>query len=235
MARQAKNAPMPTRLPIVGITMDVSEPNGRLKLDVALAYSRCVSAAGGTPFLLAPLPEAIPQQLATCDAFVFTGGDDPVLEPFGVATHPKVTRLHPLRQQYELALLAALDNGPDKPVLGICLGMQLMCLRAGGTMDQYMPESTPTHARHWGADHDITPHSAASVRLARGTVHSKHKQAIVNPGALRVIATSDDGVIEAADYPKRKFYVGVQWHPERTENAQLGQSIFNQLIAACPR
>jgi putative glutamine amidotransferase len=50
---------------------------------------------------------------------------------------------------------------------------------------------------------------------------------------MQTIATSDDGVIEAAAHPGRRFYVGVQWHPERTENDALGQAIFDQFIAAC--
>lgn len=221
--------------PIVGITMDVSDVNGRQKLDVGLAYARCVERAGGTAVMLAPIVDAIPGQLAACSGFVFTGGDDPRLEAFGGTSHPKITPLHPLRQEYELALLAALESQQDKPVLGICLGMQLMCLRSGGTMDQYMPETTPTHARHWGADHVVTPTQASqhSVRIATGTVHSKHKQAIIATGAMQTIATSDDGVIEAAAHPGRRFYVGVQWHPERTENDALGQAIFDQFIAAC--
>lgn len=230
------NAPAPAKKrPVVGITTDVSDSNGRQKLDVGLAYARCVERAGGTAFLLPPLPDAIPGQIDVCDAFVFTGGDDPRMEAFGGVSHPRITPLHPLRQEYELALLAALDSRPHTPVLGICLGMQLMCLRAGGTMDQYMPDTTPTHARHWGADHVVTPMhiSEPAIRLVAGAVHSKHKQAIVATGAMRTIATSDDGVIEAAAHPARRFYVGVQWHPERTENAALGQSIFDQLIAAC--
>jgi putative glutamine amidotransferase len=221
--------------PIVGITMDVSDVNGRQKLDVGLAYAQCVERAGGTALMLAPIVGAIAGQLATCSGFVFTGGDDPRLEAFGGTSHPKITPLHPLRQEYELALLAALESQPRKPVLGICLGMQLMCLRAGGTMDQFMPETTPTHARHWGADHVVTPtHASQScIRLSAGTVHSKHKQAIIATGAMQAIATSDDGVIEAAAHPGRRFYVGVQWHPERTEDAAMGQAIFDQLIAAC--
>jgi putative glutamine amidotransferase len=221
--------------PIIGITMDVSDSNGRQKLDVGLAYARCVERAGGTALMLAPIVEAIPGQLAACDGFVFTGGDDPRMEAFGGKSHPRITPLHPLRQEYELALLRSIESQTRKPVLGICLGMQLMCLRAGGTMDQYMPETTPTHARHWGADHVVTPTKDAqgSIRLVAGTVHSKHKQAITATGAMRTIATSDDGVIEAAAHPGRRFYVGVQWHPERTENAAMGQAIFDQLIAAC--
>lgn len=215
--------------------MDVSDTNGRQKLDVGLAYARCIERAGGTAFMLAPIIDAIPGQLNACDGFVFTGGDDPRMESFGGVSHPKITPLHPLRQEYEIALLAALEAQPDKPVLGICLGMQLMCLRAGGSMDQYMPETTPTHARHWGADHAVKPtrYLPENVCLTAGTVHSKHKQAIITTGAMQTLATSDDGVIEAVIHPARSFYLGVQWHPERTENVELGQSLFDQLIKAC--
>lgn len=231
----AKNDAMSSRKPTVGITADVSEANGRVKLDVGLAYARCVQRAGGTPVVLAPLMESVHEHASGCDAIVFTGGDDPAMECFGVASHPKITKLHPLRQEYELALLAALEERPEKPVLGVCLGMQLMCLRAGGAMDQYMPETMPTHARHWGMDHPIVTRGDGPVHLASGVVHSKHKQAIVEAGAMRVLATSDDGVIEAAADPGRRFYVGVQWHPERTDAPALGQAIFDQLVAACGR
>ncbi|MBY0112266.1 MAG: gamma-glutamyl-gamma-aminobutyrate hydrolase family protein [Phycisphaerales bacterium] len=225
---------MAKRRPVVGITTDISEANNRVKLDVSLAYAQCVARAGGTPVMLAPIIQEIPHQLALCDGFVFTGGDDPRTEAFGVPSHPRITPLHPLRQSYELALLTALETRPQAPVLGICLGMQLMCLNAGGRLNQFMPESVPTHERHWDADHPIAPANASTkLRLPAGVVHSKHKQAIIDTGALVSIASSDDGIIEAAAHPARNFYVGVQWHPERTHSQELGQAIFDQLLAAC--
>ena len=69
-----------------------------------------------------------------------------------------------------------------------------------------------------------------------GAVASSHHQGIrqeevVRNKKLRVLATSFDGVLEAFDDPARPFYVGVQWHPERTEDASLGQGVIDKLVA----
>ena len=50
-----------------------------------------------------------------------------------------------------------------------------------------------------------------------------------------MVARADDGVIEAVQDINRLWYVGVQWHPERTEDVGLGQGIFNQLVEKCAR
>jgi putative glutamine amidotransferase len=198
---------------------------------------RCVRAAGGTPTLLAP-GESDHAPLASehaelCDAFVFTGGCDPDTSKFGEPTHPSAKVEHPDRQAYETALLAHLaEHAPDKPVLGVCLGMQMMALVAGGSLDQHMPDTTPTHAEHMDDNaHPITlcaPHSV----LAAGTVTSWHRQSVDNPGTLRVAARAHDGVIEAIDDPARRLYLGVQWHPERTAADAMGQAVFDALVRA---
>ena len=68
--------------------------------------------------------------------------------------------------------------------------------------------------------------------IGEGLVHSHHHQAMKEVGSLEIIATSDDGLIEAIRDPHRYWYIGVQWHPELTEDKQLGQGLFNQLIQA---
>lgn len=224
---------MPTR-PIIGITTDVSEHNTRLKCDVALAYAQAVQRAGGVPFFLPPIVEAIPQQLAVCSGFVLTGGDDPAMEPFGQPTHPAAKVMHPLRQQYETALLAALrGTTPDTPVLGVCLGMQMMTLDSGGSLIQHLPDVLPSADGHKNAPHEVRPVEGSPVVLGAGEVASHHHQAVGQPGSMVVIARSPDGVIEAVCDPSRRAYVGVQWHPERTADADLGQAIFDRLVRAC--
>jgi putative glutamine amidotransferase len=232
------------RRPVIGITTDIvsaATPTGtRLKADVGLAYALCVQKAGGTPVLLPAIPECVSEHLDLCDGFVFTGGDDPRTEEFGQPTDPRVKPMHPQRQAYELALLRALEAKRETPVLGICLGMQLMSLVHGGRLDQYMPDSRPDAARHWDAEHEIVlvpgssalraDSSAASHDHPKPMVASKHKQAIIDPGRLQILAHSDDGVIEAVGDPSRRFYLGVQWHPERTDSAAVGQRIFDELL-----
>ena len=217
--------------PLIGITADLILADGRERITVAPAYARAVLRAGGVPVVLAPLPGTAEPLIARLDAVVFTGGDDPRTEPFGVPTDPRTTPLHPDRQAFETELLTQLGDHPRVPVLGVCLGMQMMALVAGGSLDQHLPATLSSHARHWDHDHAIAPEPGAD--LPRGTVHSRHKQAVADPGRCRVTARSDDGVIEAIDDPARLFYLGVQWHPERTDHAPLGQALFERLIAAC--
>lgn len=222
-------------LPLIGITPDVIDRNSRVTTMVTLAYAEAVAASGGIPVVLQPIPDLIPEYLRRLGGLVLTGGDDPRMEPFGAPTHPRATPLHPVRQSFESALIESVrTQRPDLPVLGVCLGMQMLALHAGGRMDQHMPDSRPDAARHWDADHSILPvdHAPAHVALPEGVVHSKHRQAIVEPGTLSVIARSDDGVIEAVADPSHPFHIGVQWHPERTTHAPLGVDLFRRLVAA---
>jgi putative glutamine amidotransferase len=148
--------------------------------------------------------------------------------------------MHPARQRFELALLGALDRAREKPVLGVCLGMQLMGVhRAGpGALVQHLGDALATAPAH---QHDLhhaivpTAHWGASrlASLDHGAhVASNHHQALSSAGPLRVLAHSPDGVIEAVDDPLRPFYVGVQWHPERTRDERLGQRVIAELVRA---
>lgn len=207
--------------PIIGITADRSEGKNL----VNQAYSAMVAQSGGIPMILPCLVSGVEDYIQRCDGFVFTGGDDPIMEQWGIDTHPKATKIDPVRQEFELALLEALDHDPTKPVLGVCLGMQLMGLHAGGILDQYLPDTLSTAAAHWGKKrHDI------SGELGEGEVQSHHRQALIDPGKLNVVATAPDGVIEAIRSKDRPYYLGVQWHPERTDNETLGGALFRELV-----
>ena len=204
-----------------------------------LTYARAIFAAGGWPVILPPIVEMIPLHLERCDGFVVIGGDDPRTEPFGVPTHPKATPVHEVRQAFDAALLRALMEKPETPTLGVCLGMQMMALVAGGSLDQHLPETLPTADQHWGdSRHAIKPvlrsgpvgemlgESGGGV----GGVTSHHRQAVTDAGSLRVAAVSEDGVIEAIERADAPFFVGVQWHPERTVERALGAGVFERLV-----
>jgi putative glutamine amidotransferase len=222
--------------PIVGVTPDVFDRSERRTQSVSSAYLDRIVRAGGVPIVLTAHADLVPEHARLCDAFVLTGGDDPRTEPFGEPSDPRITPIFPERQEYETALLRVLmgdgARGGAPPVLGICLGMQMMALVAGGTLDQHMPASVPTHADHMGRDHDLIAEANAPFLPARGTVHSHHKQAVRDPGGLRVLARAHDGVIEAIGDLDRPFLLGVQWHPERTESPALGQVLFDRLVEA---
>lgn len=213
---------------IVGITADVIEHRGMAACRVMEAYAACVERAGGLPIILPARADLAPAYAERLDALVLTGGDDPIMEDFGVPTHAKATRVARARQDFELALLRAWPG--EKAVLGVCLGMQFMGLVAGGRLDQFLPETLPTAAGHWDATHAIVP--GAGWAFGQGRVRSMHKQALVDAGRLRVLARAEDGVIEAIGDPGKPFYIGVQWHPERTGEAGLGQALFDALVRA---
>lgn len=209
---------------IIGITPDADE---RL-YKCARAYSQMIVQAGGTPIILPHRIECLNAYLHLCNGFVLSGGDDPRMEEFGKATHPLAAPLDPERQAFEVALLRLIS--PDQPTLGVCLGMQLMALVAGGDLAQHLPETLATHERHWGhKTHEV------GGEIGVGRVLSHHRQAVSSPGSLEIAGTSPDGVIEAIRDPRCCFRVGVQWHPERTADAQLGAGLFRRLVAACER
>ena len=227
---ERRQSPAMSRRPLVAITPDLIDRNGRETAICTTAYADRVWAAGGLPVVVSPNAGSVADLAARFDAFVLTGGDDPKTEPFGHPTDPRVTPVFPRRQAFETALLEHLrDEWPEKPLLGVCLGMQMLALTRGGRLNQYMPDTHPNASDHWDHDHPIV--SSDESVLAAGVVHS-HKQAIDDAGTMRVLATAPDGTIEAVDDPRVPFCVGVQWHPERTGDGALGLGLFERLVGA---
>jgi len=222
---------------IIGITCGDDGKNAKARL----AYVDAVARAGALPLLLPP-PEpdhrdaVVDGFSAICDGFVLTGGRDPVTEHFGEPTHAKADRESARRQAFDESLLRALESShPDKPVLGVCLGMQMMALCAGGALDQYLPESIETHADHMDNRVHAILIETDGTPLENGSVTSWHRQAVRDAGRMRVLARAHDGIIEAIDDPSRPFYLGVQWHPERTDEQANGSALFASLVRCCTR
>ena len=228
--------------PLIGITTDCGRTAlGTRRYESACAYARAVAAAGGVPVLLAQETGCIASYLELCRGFLFTGGDDPRMELFGrgLTTAPQAHPMDEGRQRFEMALLEALATHCDRPVLGICWGMQLMALMAGGILHQHLPEVLgPAAEEHRGnKPHGVVITAPASVLFAGqgeldSSVVSCHHQAVDSPGTLRIAARAPDQVIEAVDDPQRRFYAGVQWHPERREDGPLNLGVISAFVAA---
>ena len=211
--------------PLIGITADLAGDYARNRR----TYIDMVAAAGGIPVLLPTIAALREEMLDRVDGVVITGGDDIDVSKFGIPLHPKAECMAAERQEAEFALLKALDAHPDKPVLGICLGMQMMGFHRGNPMIQHLGDVLPDADRH--RNDAIHPVEAERGSLLKsGAVRSWHHQAISEAKGFDIIARSDDGVIEGIVDPKRRFYIGVQWHPERTEATETGLGVVQTLV-----
>ncbi len=208
----------------------MKEENGKTFFIVHSAYVNSVKEAGGVPFLIPHIPELAADALDALDGVLLTGGDDIDMRDFGQALHAKADLMPPLRQRGEFTLLRALDQRPTLPVLGICLGMQLMGVHNGCPLIQHLHDVIPNGDRHVGNKiHSITG------SIGSGQVTSSHHQALASAGPFETLALSDDGVLEAIRLANRSFYVGVQWHPERTQDQKLGLGIIEKLVNAAQK
>ncbi len=229
--------------PLIGITVDRAEPSDSPEGQYQLGpfVGRSVAMAGGLPVLMTPDPGLALHYADACHGFVFTGGLDPDTPAFGEPMHPKARKMDPVRQAFELALLDALAERADKPVFGICLGMQMMALHAGGKLNQYMPQTHDDPEAHQkGADHPIKVIVQDSVIRAEDAqghepIYSSHQQAVSDAGRMRIVAVAHDDTIEAIDgvpIDAARFYLGVQWHPERGGDGPLNLGLFQKLVEA---
>jgi putative glutamine amidotransferase len=136
---------------------------------------------------------------------------------------------------------AALET--RKPVLAVCLGMQMLNVSQGGSMIQDIPDLVETEIDHRprqpGTElaHDITVVEGTRLHALLGVqslqVNSIHHQAcVVKPETGVVVsAKSPDGIVEAIELPDHPFAIGVQWHPEYLTDAGPHLSLFEALVS----
>ena len=189
-------------------------------------YLGGVETAGGIPCIL-PLhgtEENWRDYIDAFDGFVFTGGQDISPNIYGEKKLPACHYQSHLRDQQEVAMIRLLLQ-TDKAVLGICRGAQIINAACGGTLYQDLPTQHSSAVVHCQVMPYDLPHH--QVRIIEGTqlseilkvsylsVNSMHHQAIhkVAP-CFQPSAIAEDGIIEAIECPDKRFFIGVQWHPE---------------------
>ncbi|MCP5068974.1 MAG: gamma-glutamyl-gamma-aminobutyrate hydrolase family protein [bacterium] len=204
------------------------------------AYAKAVAEAGGTPCYL-PSPSSPDAALEGIDGLLLPGGDDfppPVPYP---PTAP-FTLVPAEQRTFDTALLAS-ARARGLPVFGICYGMQLLALEAGGSLLYHIPHDRPDAEAHQLDEQDGRHGLSveAGTRLERWLgdaptrVNSLHHQAVAEPGeGLRVAARAPDGIIEAIEAAGPEFRLGVQWHPEKLPGPGRIR-LFRGFVEACRR
>lgn len=232
--------------PRIGITSDSND--AKTVYTLPYPYTDSVERAGGLPLVLPYRgdPSLAGAYLDHLDGMLFTGGDDMDPSAYGEEWHPGTQRIDPLRERFERALIAEAERR-RMPILGICLGSQLMNIHRGGSMHQFLPDLSrddPLEHRNlkrdWVGRHTVKLHPESAYTAAIGkseiTVNTSHKQAIRNPGrGLRVLATAPDGVIEGVEDVSLPLFMGVQWHAERLSEQPEHLKLFELLVAHAGR
>ena len=186
-------------------------------------------------------PEQAVQDALTCDGLLLPGGGDMDPKFYGQARIPACGEPNLLRDAAEPLLLRAF-LAADKPVLGICRGIQVMNAVLGGDLYQDIkPFEHLPHNDHWAKVHTVTIRRGTLLSRILGQdtvlVNSQHHQAVdrVAPG-FTLAALSEDGIVEAIEKPDARFCLGVQWHPEWLSDADPAmQGLFDAFVNACSK
>ena len=213
-------------------------------------YFLAATAVGAVPWmipLLADDPDTMRCIYEQLDGVFIAGGVDMDPSSYGAEQHPLCGRIDPARDRVELMLARwAMEEG--KPTLGVCRGMQVINVAAGGTLIQDLAAECP------GADkHDYFPNAgfardylAHEVRVVEGTrlrrilgaetvrVNSMHHQGVRQMGdGLVASAWAPDGVLEALEGTGESFLVGAQWHPEMLSDTDPPtRRLFEEFVEA---
>lgn len=192
-------------------------------------YAAAVEATGGVPLLLPPseTPGAADAVVARLDGLVISGGADVEPERYGEQPHPRTAAWRADRDAWEVALLDAAE-AVGLPVLGVCRGMQVMAVRAGGVLDQHVPDLVDHEQHSPGGDAfgAVSVVTAPGTRIAglvgeRLSVNCHHHQSVRTHPGFTAVAHAEDGTLEAMETDGDRFCVGVQWHPETAADVGL--------------
>lgn len=186
--------------------------------------------------------DSLQENLEKADGILIPGGLldlNPKL--YGDKTvHPK-TKINEKRAQFEYPLIESILK-MDKPVLAICWGFQIINVYLGGSLYQHLPDEFDSRIEHeQSGDRNQPTHwvefekagiGKDLVGASRLFVNSTHHQGIRSlADTLSVEARSEDGLIEAFRMKEKKFFWGVEWHPERLPD----DPFIPALVKACQR
>jgi putative glutamine amidotransferase len=219
---------------------------------------RWIMSGGAIPVLLPRATGAVGARelLEAVDGLVLQGGIDMSPGTYGEEPIRPEWGGDSARDQYEIELVhLALEM--DKPLLGVCRGVQVLNVALGGSLYQDIATQHENHPVHRDWDlyerhgHDVVVEPGTSLARwygfpeagGRGRTNSVHHQGLKQLGRDLVVEARSvpDGVIEAvrldersADRNRAPFAYGVQWHPEfmQGDSMEAGQLAPDKLLNA---
>ncbi len=232
-------------LPVIGINTDVQGDTWK-KSAIYLQYVDAIRKAGGVPILLPPMDaEQLRAAISRVDGVLMIGGDDYPPSLYNQKQHEKVSLMATERSDFDMLLAHTLLDDPSIPVLGICAGCQALNIASGGELVQDIPSAHPeSKVQHSSPDprkngfnkHNVALAADSKIATALKTdkvsVVTSHHQCVGKPGNnMKVVARSEDGLVEAIEAAGPRFVVGVQWHPER--DFDTCRPLFEEFVKQC--
>ena len=230
--------------PIIGIVPLVDQEKESLWM--LPGYMEGIMEAGGIPVILPLTSDAdvIAQLSDTVQGILLTGGHDVDPGLYGEERMPECGASCKERDEMEAGLLKqALEK--NMPILGICRGIQFLNVYLGGTLYQDLVKQRPSNVEHHQKPpydvpiHDIDLLEDGSLFQLLNTkklsVNSYHHQAIKRKAdALKAMAVSEDGIVEAVEMTDKKFVWALQWHPEFSHKTdEDSRKIFEEFVKKC--
>lgn len=215
--------------PIIGVSGGDLTP---ARQSSQASLRRALHGAGCVPILLRPGEGE--DALNRVHGLVLPGGGDIDPRRYGQVAQAELRRVDPAREEFELSL-ARSAVAAGAPVLGICLGQQVLVVALGGTLVQdvsRLPAAIPHEGD--GVMHEVRLDPGSRLARVFGAVtletNSSHHQAPGEvPPLLAAVGRTRDGVVEAVEGPG--FTVGVGWHPE-TLNVISSQRLLAAFVGA---
>ena len=229
--------------PIVGITAEITDDGNHFLRPV---YAKTIIQAGGIPLLIPLVPEEhIGPLCDQIDALFLTGGED--IDPGYYGEEPDVIlgKVSPDMDNMEYKLVRKMLE-LDKPYIGVCRGLHMLNVVAGGSLYQsihtqreeksilHKQIAKRTHrSHHIKVDEDSRMYQM--LQESEFKVNSFHHQGVNEvKEPLRIVAKASDGIIEGVESTEHTFVYGFQWHPEEfaIDGDEPSKRIFNAYIAA---
>ena len=230
--------------PIIGVTPLWDEKKNSVWMFPG--YLECIKLSGGIPliFPFTDNEEDIARLVNMCDGILFTGGHD--VSPYLYKEKPLdnlISTYEPRDILEKNIFLEAIKL--NKPILGICRGLQLINVMLGGTLYQDLPLQYPSDVNpHQTTPYDNLIHDIDIFRdsplynllkVNKLGVNSFHHQAIKDLApSLKAMAIAPDNIIESIYLPNYPFLWAVQWHPDflyQTRKEDL--EIVKAFVKAC--
>jgi len=193
-------------------------------------YAKGIIAAGGIPIFL-PLSLDPSEIIPRLDGILMSGGADIDPERYGAEPEPELQAIEPIRDEFELSLLEEIYKR-ELPVAGICRGLQILNIHAGGTLFQDIPPHSVRDEPPSSRVHEVAFIEGSVLAGLYGPsmqVNSLHHQSIdrVGSGFLATGLANDLGVeaIEHCELP----ILAVQWHPEMLDSRD-SDPLFQWLV-----